>query len=143
LAVEQAADSIYNKYYDHHLESSTRSNDLLIRGACRMAENINAKALICMTKSGYSGYRTAMHRSKSQIFLFTNNKKLLLQMNLVWGVKTFYFDNQDNIDLTLKQIEKELKESGHLEKGDIFVNTASMPQHWQGHTNMMKVSVIE
>ena len=142
-AVEQAAGSIYNKYYDKHFESSTRANDLLIRAACRLAENVQAKALICMTKSGYSGFRMAMHRSRSEVFLFTNNEKLLRQMNLVWGVKTFYYDKQDNIDLTMKQIEKQLLDVGYLEKGDIFVNTASMPEHWEGHTNMMKVNVVD
>jgi len=142
-AVEREADSIYNKYYEDHVESSTRGNDLLIRGACQMAESIQAKALVCMTKSGYSGFRMAMHRSRSEIFLFTNNKKLIHSMNLVWGVKTFYYDNHDNIDLTLEQIQKRLVEIGHLQKGDHFVNTASMPQHWHGHTNMMKVSEIE
>lgn len=141
-AVEREADSIYNKYFDNYSDSSTRTNDLLIRGACQMAENIDAKALICMTKSGYSGFRTSMHRSRSQIFLFTNNKRLLHSMNLVWGVKTFYYDNHDNIDLTLEQIEKQLVDDGHLKSGDLFVNTASMPQHWQGHTNMMKVSIV-
>ncbi len=142
-AVESEADSIYNKYYDRHFESSTRMNNLLIRAACRLAENTSARALVCMTKSGYTGFRTAMHRSKSEIYLFTNNEKLLRQMCLVWGVKTFYFDTKDNIDETLKQIEKELVETGDLEKGDIFINTASMPQHWHGHTNMMKVHVVE
>lgn len=143
MAVEKESDSIYNKYYDKQFESSTRMNDLLIRAACRLAENTSARALVCMTKSGYTGFRTAMHRSKSSIYLFTNNEKLLRQMNLVWGVKTFYFDTQDNIDMTLEQIEQKLVATGHLKKGDIFINTASMPQHWHGHTNMMKVQVVE
>ncbi|GAB4248615.1 MAG: pyruvate kinase [Ekhidna sp.] len=142
-AVETEASSIYNRYYDRHFESSTRMNDLLIRAACRLAENTGAKALVCMTKSGYTGFRTAMHRSRSEIFLFTNNRQLLNQMCLVWGVKTFYYDSQENIDKTLVQMEKQLVESNNLEKGDIFINTASMPQHWQGHTNMMKISVVE
>lgn len=142
-AVETEADSIYNRYYDKQFESSTRMNDLLIRAACRLAENTNARALVCMTKSGYTGFRTAMHRSRSEIYLFTNNERLLNQMCLVWGVKTFYFDTQDNIDKTLEQIEKKLLESGNLKKGDIFINTASMPQHWHGHTNMMKIHVVE
>ncbi|WP_420316008.1 pyruvate kinase [Ekhidna sp.] len=143
MAVETEADSIYNKYYDKQFESSTRMNDLLIRAACRLAENTIARALVCMTKSGYTGFRTAMHRSRSEIYLFTNNEKLLHQMCLVWGVKTFYFDTMDNIDSTLVQIEKKLVDGGHLKKGDIFINTASMPQHWHGHTNMMKVQVVE
>ncbi len=142
-AVESEADSIYNKYYDRFFESSTRMNDLLIRAACRLAENTTARALVCMTKSGYTGFRTAMHRSRSEIYLFTNNEKLLRQMCLVWGVKTFYFDSQDNIDTTLEQIEKKLVDTGNLKKGDIFINTASMPQHWHGHTNMLKIQVVE
>jgi pyruvate kinase len=142
-AVEKEAETIYNKYYDKHFESSTRVNDLLIRGACRLAENVNAKALVCMTKSGYTGFRTSMHRSRAEIYLFTNNEKLLRQMNLVWGVKTFFFDTHDNIDITLNQIQNRLVSEGHLSKGDILINTASMPQHWHGHTNMMKVAVVE
>ncbi len=142
-AVETTADSIYNKYYDREFESSTRANDLLIRGACRLAENTSARALVCMTKSGYTGYRTAMHRSRSEIYLFTNNEKLLKQMCLVWGVKTFIYDSKENIDDTLTEIEHKLVESGNLKPGDIFINTASMPAHWEGHTNMMKIQMVE
>lgn len=141
-AVEAEADTIYNKYYDKRFESSTRMNDLLIRAACRLADSVNARALVCMTKSGYTGFRTAMHRSRASIFLFTNNEKLLRQMNLVWGVQAFYYDKHEHIDRTMEEIEKQLVASGHLKSGDVFVNTASMPQHWQGHTNMMKVSEV-
>lgn len=143
MAVESEADSIYNKYWDKQFESSTRMNDLLIRAACRLAENTSARALVCMTKSGYTGFRTAMHRSRAEIYLFTNNEKLLHQMCLLWGVKTFYYDSHENIDKTLVEIEKKLLETGNLEKGDIFINTSSMPQHWHGHTNMLKIQVVE
>lgn len=142
-SVEIESESIYNKYFDKQFESSTRVNDMLIRGACRLAENTSARALVCMTKSGYSGFRTAMHRSKSEIFLFTNNEKLLKQMCLVWGVKTYLYDSKENINQTLEEIEKKLVEIGQLKKGDIFINTASMPEHWYGHTNMMKISMVE
>lgn len=142
-SVEMESVSIYNRYYDQHFASSTRENDLLIRGACRLADNIGVKALICMTKSGYSGFRMAMHRSKAEIFLFTNNEKLLKQMCLVWGVKTYLYDSKENINNTLEEIERKLVELGKLQKGDLFISTASMPQHWQGHTNMMKVNKVE
>lgn len=143
MAVETEADSIYNKYYDKHFESSTRINDLLIRAACRLAEHTSARALVCMTKSGYTGFRTAMHRSKAEIYLFTDNEKLLHQMCLLWGVKTFLYNSHENINATLEEIEQKLIDTGNLEKGDVFINTSSMPQHWHGHTNMMKIQVVE
>ena len=143
MAVETEASSIYNKYYDDEIDSSNRANDLLIRASCRLAENTSARALVCMTKSGYTGFRTAMHRSRAEIYLFTNNEKLLHQMCLLWGVKTFYYNSHEDINATLEEIENKLVETNNLRKGDIFINTASMPQHWQGHTNMMKIKVVE
>lgn len=142
-SVEKEANSIYNRYYEGLGESTTRLNDLLIRASCRLAEHTEARALVGMTKSGYTGFRTAMHRSKSEIYLFTNNRELMNQMCLVWGVKTYYYDSHENIDQTMKEIERKLVENGNLKKGDIFINTASMPQHWQGHTNMLKISEVE
>ncbi len=142
-AVEGDSRTIYSKFQEEDSESSTRLNDLLIRSACRLADNVEAKALIGMTKSGYSGYRLAMHRPKAHIFLFTNQKYLLRQMNLVWGVTGFYYDKEEGIDATLEQIEKRLVNEGYLEKGDVFINTASMPAHWKGHTNMVRVSQVE
>ncbi|MBC6401265.1 MAG: pyruvate kinase [Ekhidna sp.] len=142
VSIEVQSRSIYNKYDDKHFESGTRVNDMMIRGACQLADHTSAKALICMTKSGYSGFRMAMHRPQSEIFVFTNNQKLLKQMCLVWGVKTYLYDSKENIDQTLEEIENRLVEMGQLKKGDIFINTASMPEHWQGHTNMMKVGTV-
>ncbi len=142
--VERSMSSIYNKYQDKEKEpSSTRKNDLLVRAACRLGESTKAKAIVGMTKSGYTGYRIAMHRPKSKIFLFTNNKYLLRQISLIWGVNGFYFDQQENIDETLDAIENQLVQEGYLEKGDTFITTASMPAHWQGHTNMLKINEVE
>ncbi|WP_258099952.1 pyruvate kinase [Marinoscillum pacificum] len=142
-AVESDSRTIYSKFQEEDEASSTRLNDLLIRSACRLADNVGAKALIGMTKSGYSGYRLAMHRPKAHIFLITNQKYLLRQMNLVWGVTGFYYDKTEGIDDTLEQIEKQLVAEGYLEKGDVYINTASMPSHWKGHTNMVRVSEVE
>ncbi len=138
-AVETQSERIYNKFDEEVDNSSTRLNDLLIRAACRLGESVNAKAIIGMTKSGYTAYKLAMHRPKSQIYVFTNNHHLLRELNLLWGVKGFYFDGKDSIDQTLGEIEEMLVQEGHLEKGDVYISTASMPSHWTGHTNMMKI----
>ena len=143
VAIEEDSRTIYSKYYDEDMESSTRLNDLLVRSACRLADQVNCKAIVGMTKSGYTGYRLAMHRPKSHIFLFTSQKHLLRQMNLVWGVTGFYYDKTENIDDTLNHIEEHLVREGFLDKGDIYINTSSMPLHWKGHTNMMRIDIVE
>ncbi len=142
-AVEGDSRTIFHKYSEEDEASSTRMNDLLVRAACRLAESTNAKAIIGMTKSGYTAYRVALHRPKSNIFIFTNDKMLLRQMTLIWGVTGFYYDKFEGIDETMKELELDLCKDGYLEKGDIFVNTASMPLHWKGHTNMLRINQVE
>ncbi|MEQ8338751.1 MAG: pyruvate kinase [Cyclobacteriaceae bacterium] len=142
-AVEGDSKTIFFKFSEEDEESSTRLNDLLVRAAARLAQSTRAKAIIGMTKSGYTAYRVAMHRPKSNIFIFTSNKKLLRQLSLVWGVFGFYYEKFEGIDETIKELEDFLCEEGYLEKGDIFINTASMPLHWKGHTNMLRINQVE
>lgn len=143
VAIEAEARSIYSKYEEENAGSTTRLNDLLIRSACRLCDHVQAKAIIGLTKSGYTGYRLAMHRPNAHIFLFTNQKHLLRQMNLVWGVTGFFYDKTEGIDETLDHLEDFLLQQGYLQKGDSVINTASMPSHWKGHTNMMRVSQVD
>ena len=142
-AVERGSDKIYNEYIDDSESSETSMSDSLVQAACRLSESIKATALVGMTKSGYTAYRLAMHRPKSYIFVFTNQKHLLRQLNLVWGVKGFYYEHTENINDTLNEIEAILKEGGFIQQGELFINTSSMPKHWMGHTNMMKISIAD
>lgn len=74
--------------------------------------------------------------------MFTSEKYLLRQMNLVWGVTGFYYDETNGIDDTFEELRDRLVAEGYLEKGDVFINTSSMPLHWEGHTNMMRVDQV-
>ena len=142
-AVEGDSRTIFFKFVEEDEESSTRLNDLLVRASCMLAQSTKAKAIIGMTKTGYTAYRVAMHRPKSNILIFTSNKKLLRQLSLVWGVFGFYYEKFEGIDETMTELEDFLCEHGYLEKGDIFINTASMPLHWKGHTNMLRIRQVE
>ena len=53
------------------------------------------------------------------------------------------YDKNDYIDNTIENIESLLIEKKFLKKKDKYIITASMPSHWKGHTNMMKVSRVE
>ena len=141
-AVERDSRTIYFRFFEEDESSTTRLNDLLVRAACRLCESTEAKAIIGMTKSGYTGYRVAMHRPKAHIFVFTSNKHLLRQMNLVWGVTGFFYEKFERIDETIDELEAFLVENNYLEKGDIFINTSSMPLHWKGHTNMLRINQV-
>ena len=84
--------------------------DRLIAGACRLARDSKAKAILCITNSGHTAYRLSAHRPKADLFVFTSNKELMSTMGLLWGVKVFFFDpSADNVEKTVAAMVDMLK----------------------------------
>ena len=140
-SVEKTSNMIYYKF-EKFKKLRNKLSESLITTACRLSKQINAKAIVTMTKSGYSAYRVSGSRPKARIYIVTNEKKIGNEVNLVWGIRSIYYNKTENIDSTLENIEKILLENKHLDKGDKYIITSSMPTHWKGHTNMMKLNVV-
>ena len=140
-SVEKTSNMIYYKF-EKFKKLRNKLSESLITTACRLSKQINAKAIVTMTKSGYSAYRVSGSRPKARIYIVTNEKKIGNEVNLVWGIRSIYYNKTENIDSTLENIEKILLDNKHLDKGDKYIITSSMPTHWKGHTNMMKLNVV-
>ena len=139
-AVETQSEKIYNKYYDLDPGCETFHGDSLVSTACRLSQETSARALIGMTRSGYTAFKLSSHRPKANIYAFTDDRKLLTTLGLVWGVRTFYYDQSESTNTTFQHIEDLLREKALLHRGDTFINMASMPIHKEGRTNMMKIN---
>jgi pyruvate kinase len=107
-----------------------------------LAQRTKSTAIVAMSFSGYTGYRVAGWRPHANIFVFTGNKRILTQMNLVWGVKAFYYNKMVSTDQTIADIRYQLKKLGYIHDGEFVVNIASMPINEQGMTNMVKISKV-
>ncbi len=110
--------------------------------AAKIADQIDATAILTMTFSGYTALKIAGHRPKTKIIVFTANRQIMNQMSLVWGVEAFFYDKMESTDRSFKDIKAILKESGTVKDGDLIVNIASMPIQERGFTNMLKISAI-
>lgn len=64
-------------------------------------------------------------------------------MSLVWGVRAYFYENQVSTDATFVDIEKTLQNDGHVNSGDLIINTASMPLKAKGKTNMLKIHMVD
>lgn len=116
--------------------------DSVCYSACRLAKRASAKAIVTMSFSGYTGLKISSWRPNANIFVFTGNKKILSQMNMVWGVKAFYYDKMVSTDQTIADIRYFLKKHQYIMDGDFLINIASMPISEQGTTNMVKLSKV-
>jgi pyruvate kinase len=118
--------------------------DRLIAGACRLARDSKAKAILCITNSGHTAYRLSAHRPKADLFVFTSNKELMSTMGLLWGVKVFFFDpSADNVEKTVSAMVDMLKGKNLLSAGDVFVTTLSIPAHQEKKTNTVQLGTVE
>lgn len=123
--------------------SPSFASDEVCFTAVRMSDHLKAKAIIAMTKSGYTGYKVASFRPQSNVYIFTDNKKMLTTLNLVWGVRGFYYDKFTTTDDTFQDVVDILKSHKLVSKNDYIINCASMPIHKKQRTNTIKITHVE
>lgn len=133
---------VYHKNLVPIKHSPSFLSDALIYNGCEIAEDAEAKALIGMTQSGYTGFMISSYRPKSKIFVFTKTQSLVNQLSLSWGVQAFYYHNESDIDKQIAEQINFLKDKNLLETGDVVVNLGSTPVGEHLPTNLIKISKV-
>ena len=136
----------YDGIYNHNMEAMHRPDRFVSDNICEsgvgIAKAVDAKAIITMTHSGYTAFKIASRRPKSKVYLFTSNRSILNMVNLIWGVKGFYYDDQSSTDKTIADIQAILTREGLLKEKDYYITITSMPIKEKGMTNTIKLSQV-
>ncbi|KAB5490708.1 MULTISPECIES: pyruvate kinase [Flagellimonas] len=123
-----------------------RTNRFITKSVCYhaalMANEIQAKAISTLTNSGYTAFQISAWRPSAHILVFTSNKRILTQLNLLWGVKAFYYDKFVSTDQTIEDVNQMACKKGFLEVGDMLVSLAAMPIKDKGMVNTLRVTEI-
>ncbi len=145
-SVESEGGPFFNTYMnaieDFDPKVDIMLSQALTTTACQLARQTEAKAVVGMTRSGFTAYQLSRCRPEAHIFAFTNDPHIVTTLSLVWGVRAFYFDGTDNTDETVQNVQEILRDAGFVKIGDVVINTASMPRHRVGLTNMLKIGRI-
>ena len=139
----ESHDGIYYKEQPPEKNKERFISDSICYNSCRLAQRVDVNAIITMSFSGYTAYKIASQRPKAKIFVFTSNRKILTQLNLVWGVRAFYYNKQISTDHTIADIKYIMKSEKHLKQGDLIINIASIPLEDLGSSNMLKLSHVD
>ncbi|NLN98437.1 MAG: pyruvate kinase [Eubacteriaceae bacterium] len=107
-----------------------------------IVENLDAKAIIAASASGYTPRMLAKYRPDCRIFGVSDNIRTVRRLALSWGVYCIYvprFDSNDELVHTAIDAVEELKA---IKTGDTVVIAAGVPLGVQGYTNMIMVHVV-
>lgn len=106
------------------------------------AHDLNAKAIITVTKSGTTARQISKYRPTCPIISATTSKKVRRQNNLSWGVIPVMCDEKSNSDELFEHAVEVALETGIIKKGDVVVITAGIPLGQSGTTNMLKAHEV-
>lgn len=145
--IKEIESTAYNYDREEMLKPQSHSpsflSDALCYNACKIALDVNADALIGMTQSGYTAFMLSSYRPKAPLYIFTKERSLLNQLCLSWGVRAFYYAEEESLDDIINDQIAILKERGFLRSGDVVVNTGSTPVDQHLPTNNIKVTRID
>ncbi|MEO7311635.1 MAG: pyruvate kinase, partial [Chitinophagaceae bacterium] len=137
--------------YDYNREETLKpqphspsfNSDAVCYNACKLAQDLNADALIGMTQSGYTAFVLSSYRPEAPLFIFSKERTLINQLSLSWGVRAFYYSEEDSLDDIISDQIGILKNRGFLSTGNVVINTGSTPVDLHLPTNIIKVTKVD
>ena len=127
--------------------SLIRTNRFVSKAVCHhaalLANEVEAKTIMTLTNSGYTAFQVSSWRPRSFILAFTDNRRILGRLNLLWGVYAHYYDRYSSTDETIEDIINIAKENEYLKKGDMTITLTSMPIEKKGMVNSLRVTEVD
>lgn len=127
-----------------HEAPHIRTNRFVTKSICYhaalMANDTDAAAICTLTNSGYTAFQISAWRPRTHVLTFSTDKRILGKLNLLWGVRAYYYDKNFSTDDTVVDVNRIAKEKGFVKSGDLIINLASMPAEARGMVNTLRIS---
>lgn len=111
--------------------------------ACTTAHDLNAKAIITVSKSGRTARKISRYRPACPIIGCSMYSNVCRQLNLSWGVTPILLKQESDTFTLFDNAVNEVRRKGLAKIGDIVVITSGIPLGISGTTNMLKVQYVE
>ena len=139
----ETSDLIHVPQKHPHIKTKRYITKSICYHAANMANEINARGITTLTNSGYTAFQISAWRPKAHILVFSSNKRIISRLNLLWGVRAFYYDKFVSTDETVEDVNKIALKKGYLEAGDMVISLAAMPIQEKGMVNTLRVTEVK
>ena len=124
-------------------DSQPGITDAICHSTCSTAYDLNAKAIVVVTTSGFSARMISRYRPGCDIIGCAIDKKTCRQLNISWGVHPILLGSEWEVFVLIDRAINAGKKHNYLKEGDVTVITAGVPIGRTGSTNMLKVHVVD
>ena len=144
IAERTEADINYRHRFEHNTPRAAKDITAAISHAtCTTSYDLDAKAIVVVTKSGRSARMISKYRPACMIISGTTEGRVYRQLGMSWGVNPILVEEKKDIfDLFSHAIDV-AKEKSLVEKDDLVVLTSGVPLGVSGTTNMLKVQIVD
>lgn len=144
IAERTEGDVDYRKrFFNHDRKVNPDITDAICHATCTTAHDLNAKAIVTVTKSGNSARMISRYRPSSDIIGCATSEKVCRQLNLAWGVTPILLKEENDVFDLFNRAIMAAQKMKLLEKGDLAVITSGVPIGMSGTTNMIKVENVQ
>lgn len=130
------------RHDDDHFDP-TDVTESVASAVANAAGNLNIKAIVAATNSGYTAKMISKYRPNADILALTFTENVQRMLNIYWGVKPTIAEPVENTDAMIDLAKKEAVKAGLASKGDTIIVTAGIPVTTSGTTNLMTIVTID
>jgi pyruvate kinase len=121
---------------------ATTIPNAICQAVSTIARNLNAAAILPLTKSGATARFVSKFRPSTPILAITSDKAVASQLQLVWGVNPLLVADMDTATATFNRAMELAAEEQLLKEGDLVIQTAGTIAGKSGSTDLLKVSFV-
>lgn len=130
------------RFFQNEREANPDITDAVCHATCTTALDLNAKAIVTVTKSGTTARMISRYRPTSDIISCATTEKVCRQLSLAWGVTPVLIKEEKEMFHLFDKAIQAAEKMKLLEKGDLTVITSGVPIGIAGTTNIIKVQIV-
>ena len=143
IAVRTESDIPYNQQFSiGEKEAKPDMTTALSHATCMTAIDLDAKAIITVSKSGHTAKMISKYRPGCQIVGCSPDEQACRQLNLSWGVYPVLIKEEYSMEILFLHATEAAERMGYVEQGDVVVLTAGVPLGKPGNTNLLKTTLV-
>ncbi|WP_438432137.1 pyruvate kinase [Gorillibacterium sp. sgz500922] len=137
------AESVLDSYSWLVLQAARKTQDVtgaIGQAVAQAAMELNAKAILALTESGFTARMIAKHRPQAPVIAVSSKPSVLHGLTMSWGVIPLLrsTDVADSDAAVVSAVEL-AKAGGYVQDGDLVVITAGVPAGASGTTNLLRI----